>query len=130
MLLPVRDEKFQLQMKMALVLQTNSVQKGCEAIINCVRDSSLNFSLQETPYSMYITLRKSFVKSRKAPNFLDLKSGLKINDYKNELEILRNQLIGAEKKNNSLKNSYEETLIDSEASYKKIEHLESKLKES
>ena len=31
-------------------------------IINCVRSSNLNFSYQETPFSLYFTIRKSHVK--------------------------------------------------------------------
>ena len=34
-----------------------------DRIINCVRSSNLNFACQETPYSLYITIRKSKVKN-------------------------------------------------------------------
>ena len=38
------------------------IKISCDSVIECVRASSLNFSCQETPYSFYITLRKSFRK--------------------------------------------------------------------
>ena len=33
-----------------------------DKILNCVRSSNLNFATQETPYSLYLTIRKSKVK--------------------------------------------------------------------
>ena len=80
---------------------------------------------------MYITLRKTFVKSWKAPSaYFVPKSGHKIDDCKNEVEILRNQLRVAQNENESLKINYEDTLKGSEASYKRSFDLESKLGES
>jgi exonuclease VII small subunit len=38
-----------------------TTEESCQVIINSVRSSCLNFSFQETPYSMYITVRKSFL---------------------------------------------------------------------
>ena len=40
-----------------------SIKMSYDSVIECVRASSLNFSCQETPYSFYITLRKSFRKA-------------------------------------------------------------------
>ena len=37
---------------------------SCEIILKHLKSSNLNFVLQETPYSAYITIRKSFVKTR------------------------------------------------------------------
>ena len=45
-----------------------SVKNSCDFIINSVRNSALNFSSQETPYSLYLTIRKSFVKSTIFPS--------------------------------------------------------------
>ena len=40
----------------------SSPQKICESIIDSVRSSHLNFSIQETPFSLYLTIRKSYSK--------------------------------------------------------------------
>ena len=41
-------------------LEIRAIQKSCQDVINCVSESSLNFSVKITPFSIYITLRKSF----------------------------------------------------------------------
>ena len=38
--------------------------KICSSLLQHIRDSGLNFICQETPWSIYLTLRKSLVKSR------------------------------------------------------------------
>ena len=38
------------------------VKNSCNLIVNSVKDSSLNFFLQESPFSIYITIRKSIAK--------------------------------------------------------------------
>ena len=37
-----------------------------EAVMTSVRDSHLNFSIQETPFSIYLTLRKPFAKNNQS----------------------------------------------------------------
>jgi len=39
-----------------------AIQKSCIQILNSVRNSNLNFSCQETPFSLYLTVRKSWNK--------------------------------------------------------------------
>ena len=39
-----------------------SIQDSCTKILNGVRNCSLNYSCQETPYSIYLTIRKSWSK--------------------------------------------------------------------
>ena len=48
---------------MATVAQVQ-IKESCLSLMDTIRQSSLNFSLQETPFSLYITIRKSFTKSR------------------------------------------------------------------
>ena len=50
---------------MAMSHQQKSISKSCEQILESVRTSSLNYSSRETPFSLYLTIRKSSVK---APN--------------------------------------------------------------
>ena len=40
-----------------------NVQNSCDFVIRSVRDSFLNYSIQETPFYLYITIRKSFSKA-------------------------------------------------------------------
>ena len=42
----------------------NSIGATCNSLLGNIRESGLNFSCQETPFSMYITVRKSFSKIR------------------------------------------------------------------
>ena len=38
-----------------------SPEKNSEQILQCVRSSNLHFQVQETPFSIYITVRKKFI---------------------------------------------------------------------
>ena len=38
-----------------------SAHETCDEIVNSVKSSNLHFILQETPHSVYITIRKKFV---------------------------------------------------------------------
>ena len=44
-----------------------AVSTSCEVILQSVRSSNLNFTIQETPYSMYLTIRKTFTKNLPPP---------------------------------------------------------------
>ena len=46
-------------------------QEACQKVLQIVRDSQLNFCSQETPYSVFLTLRKSFTKNFKHPTSLE-----------------------------------------------------------
>ena len=46
-------------------------QDVCDQVLQVVRSSQLNFCSQETPYSVFLTLRKSFTKNFKHPTFLE-----------------------------------------------------------
>ena len=43
---------------------SSNVQSSCDFILKEVRSSSLNYSVQETPFSLYLTIRKSLVKTK------------------------------------------------------------------
>jgi hypothetical protein len=47
---------------MALSILEFKIKNSCQPIWNSINNSSLNFPYQETPYSLYITVRKSLVK--------------------------------------------------------------------
>ena len=47
---------------------TTNIHDSCSKILNSIRNSTLNYSCQETPYSMYITVRKSWNKNIQSPH--------------------------------------------------------------
>jgi hypothetical protein len=46
----------------------NLIQEACNSIISGVRHSSLNYAINETPFSIYITVRKSGSKIKAKKN--------------------------------------------------------------
>ena len=100
----------------------SSVQKSCDLVLNSVRSSHLNFSFQETPFSIYLTVRKSFSK----PNF-DYNPEVDSKQYINQenlIESLKSNLKSVEEENKHLVQTYEEAVNDSEGSYKRVKELE------
>ena len=47
---------------MSTVTEARQIETSCQDIMNCISESSLNYSVNLTPYSLYITIRKSFSK--------------------------------------------------------------------
>ena len=47
---------------MHVVNHKQLIRNSCEQVLDSVRSSNLNFSTNETPFSIYLTVRKSFVK--------------------------------------------------------------------
>ena len=41
-----------------------NVKHSCDLVMNGVRESCLNFSMQETPFSIYLSIRKSFFRNK------------------------------------------------------------------
>ena len=71
---------------MAMQSVFQQVQRSCDLITNSLRKSSLNFSLQETPFYIYITVRKSFSKQR-----FPIDSDFPEDKASNDLRKLRDQ---------------------------------------
>ena len=46
------------------VTEAIQIDKLCQEIMTCISESSLNYSVNLTPYSLYITVRKSFSKKK------------------------------------------------------------------
>ena len=74
----------------------------CNTILSSLRTSGLNFIVQETPYSAYITIRKKFC------NGFVVNSTISSNDDNLEQKI--EEVKKLENANNYLKNKLEETL--------------------
>ena len=103
------------------------VQRSCDMVLNSVRTSSLNFSVQETPYSIYLTIRKSFSKSSDPQaQFLMAEQSDTIID----IESLSKKLSSSESEILSLKNKFEEAINECEIYTKEIEALGKKIKNS
>ena len=43
----------------------DEVQQSCDKLLTLLRDSGLNFLIQERPYSVFVTIRKSFCREPK-----------------------------------------------------------------
>ena len=112
-----------------LIMPDLSLQKSCDHVINSVRASCLNFSIHETPYSVYLSVRKSFSKSKTSPKLEStlLPSTSQKNMYENEIEALKAALKDAEMANNVLVNKYEEAVDDSETSHTEIKRLQAEI---
>ena len=108
-----------------------SVKTSCDFIINSVRDSSLNFSLQETPYSLYLTIRKTFSKaslSSEQNSTLSLPS-LVSDQTQKEINTLKQKLEYVQDSNESLKSDLNEAVDECEQCHVQIKNLESTIDE-
>ena len=82
-----------------------SVQKSSDIILSSVRKSSLNYSLQETPFPLYITVRKSFSKLKSDIEGLDEPEDLHVKE--NEKNNLKVKLKALEEENSLLHQNLE-----------------------
>jgi hypothetical protein len=98
------------------------VKYSCDLIMNRVRDSSLNFSMQETPFSLYLTIRKTFVKSSPTSLYQNSSTAAQVNTT--EIKDLKSKLRAAEESNSTLKSLYEEAVEDNEHTHIKVKELE------
>ena len=97
------------------VTPNSLVEKSCNIIITTVRSLPLNFSITETPFSMYLTVRKSLVKNAHGLETLNL-----------EQKDDRVQLL--KESNQNLKDNLEEAVIECEENTEYISELEEKNK--
>ena len=96
-------------------------QLSCDSILQHVRSSQLNFAIQETPFSFYFTIRKSFNKNFKSqPSHLtSTDPSENVSEKLKELEIiksenkdLKNKCASLENANRSLTNNLEDEIED------------------
>ena len=107
--------------------------KTCNSLLQNIRDSGLKFICQETPWSMYLTLRKSFVKSR--PNQIshspvivnpmkkNISNETELNLIKTCLDKLADNHKKFEAENKAVKKDLEEAVEDSDAKNETIQNL-------
>ena len=108
------------------------LEKSCNMILNSVRNSCLNFSIQETPFSLYLTVRKSMARNKSLQDdesneqTLDVKN-LSETILKEEIKTLKIKLNEAEDFNLRLQHECEEAVNESEKCNKEMKMLETKV---
>ena len=111
-----------------------AVERSCQEKINCVSQSSLNYSINITPFSIYIPVRKSLSNSGNPP-LADSSLNAGQNDSKlSELKVVEKdsnattvQIRELEKGNLCLKNSLDEALAVIESKCEEVKILKVKI---
>ena len=103
------------------------IQPSCDSILDSVRSSPLNYSVQETAFSLYVTIRKSTRKNFKMSSSQQNYPCENISQNANELDFLKSRCQLVENRNEALKSQLEEAVVEVEEKQNYIEHLETKL---
>ena len=103
-----------------MITSKKSIKISCENILNSVRSSNLNFSSSETPFSIYITIRKSHTK---LPNSYEDIGGPIDNISESEIKLVKTE-------NAKLKDKLEASERDIEDSYDLINSFKAQKDES
>ena len=117
---------------MAINLLPTSIQRSFQSIIDNVRTSGLNFSLQETPFSVYFSIRKSQSRASKSPFSLDPQT---LSDHfttscqscSTELESLKSRCQYSDECYESLKEKYEGEVNDHEVTRENLTNLKTQM---
>ena len=101
------------------------LEKTCNFLLQNIRTSGLNFSFQETPFSMYVTLRKSFVQPRTNTNTFPehFTTESKLSEAKEKHEKLLLTHENLKQAYNNVKNDLEDAIEEFETKTKTIEDL-------
>ena len=106
---------FQIFTMAAISLAKNlQVEHFCNLVTNTVRSMPLNYSIQETPFSIYVTVRKSL--SKNASDIVNMKS-----------ESTDEKIKKLERVNQSLIDNLEEAVLESEEKSNTILELKEKV---
>ena len=97
------------------------------SLLQSIRDSGLNFVCQETPWSVYLTLRKLFIRSKsnvKNEGNEDIPKQIELDHLKVELKQLaeKNELL--QRSNESVRSDLENTIEECIATKKENKKLE------
>ena len=103
----------------------SNIQNSCQDILNGVRSSCLNFALQETPFSLFLTIRKSYHKPRYDQNLplpqIDQESLPRNQETPNDqFSQLQSKFKDLEKANENLKGLLECEVLENEHSKQTI----------
>ena len=97
-------------------------QDTCAQIINTLRTSGLTYSLKETPYSVYLTLRKKFIKEYSPQPLTQLHRAPvdKTSEYENTISKLQEALENELAQHNVTKHELAQTEVEAE---KLVDHI-------
>ena len=108
----------------------------CAQILNTLRISGLTYTLNETPYSVYLTLRKKFLKEYTpqpstrlhiTQKHLNDQKVDKTSEYENTISKLQEALNNDIANHNATKNELSHTETDLENTVKEINYVVSQL---
>ena len=101
------------------------IQSSCDSNLCSIRSSPLNYSVQETAFSLYVTVRKS---TRK--NFSSTQQNYileNISENKDELHLLQSRCQLVLNENEALKSQLEEAVVEVEEKENSVKSLRTKL---
>ena len=110
-------------------------QMTCDSILQHIRSTALNFELRETPFSIFLTLRKSFNRNvRVQPYNMHQDDSTKLLEQADEHEILKTEYNALKARNDFLEkskevveNAYEEEVNEAENCHKQLTEASEKL---
>jgi hypothetical protein len=92
----------------------NPAHYTCSKLLDAIKSSQLDFLLQETPYSVFLTIRKKYIKS------FEPASKEELFEHESVIEDLKQE-------NENLRNAAKEITIENEANKNKVAILEKRL---
>jgi chromosome segregation ATPase len=107
-----------------------NIENKCNQILQSLKSSCLNYSAQVTPFSMYVTVRKSLVKQPINHHYEETNDVVEEKmDHIRELQVLKSRCKFLESSNEDLKASFEQEINEHENKISEIERLEKCLEE-
>ena len=108
---------------------------AADAVISSVKKSKLNFYIQETPFSIFINLRKTFIKNRSDNNLQPATCDTKNATNEQKIEVEQDSIAQLEAKVNETRDALSELKVELEKvkaeahqANKKVEKLENENK--
>ena len=85
-------------------------QDCSDQVLKCVKDSNLHFVVKETPFSLYITIRKKFVTENNSNN-LEPKENDQVQTLEESLISLQTEHDALDQENSDIRTRYEEMKV-------------------
>ena len=102
-----------------------NLENTCNSLLQNIRTSGLNFNCQETPFSIYVTLRKSFVQPRtNTKSFPDFKPVVVQEHFTTDSQFSEVKVEHKKQAYDNVKNDLEDAIDELETKNKVIEDLE------
>ena len=100
-------------------MESISAMATCENVLSVLKNSGLNFIIQDTPFSAYLTIRKKFCKDFRNNDIV-------VEDIENEQ--IKEQVTKLENENRYLKNELEKTFMKVDTVVNENQGLQQRLK--